>query len=151
MIFYPSKSSIQYIYFQIHSCVILYFWLKKPHAFLCGIPSILFTLTKYLPMMSSISWYWFGFCHFHFSNSSMLIGRSSYVRIGLGLGLGAILIADLGLGLDFRMSVGMDAGNILNTFSSFCQHIFSYPSTFLCLATFLDSSEAKLDKIDIIQ
>lgn len=66
MIFYPSKSSIQYIYFQIHSCVILYFWLKKPHAFLCGIPSILFTLTKYLPMISSISWYWFGFCHFHF-------------------------------------------------------------------------------------
>ena len=86
-----------------------------------------------------------------FSNSSMLIGRSSYVRIGLGLGVGAILIAGLGLGLDFRMSVGMDAGNILNIFSSFRQHIFSYPSTFLCLATFLDSSEAKFDKIDIIQ
>ena len=47
------------------------------------------------------------------------------------------------------MGVAIDAGGVLNIFSSFCPEIFSKPSIFLNLTT-LHSSVVKFDKLEII-
>lgn len=47
------------------------------------------------------------------------------------------------------MGVAIDAGDVVNIFSSFCPEIFSKPSIFLNLTTLLSSSVVKFDKLEI--
>ena len=64
---------------------------------------------------------------FIFLNSSASIGRGSVVRLGHGMEVGDNLIASLGLGLrlslDIGMGIGMDAGGVVNIFSTCCLDI----------------------------
>ena len=72
------------------------------------------------------------------------------MHLGLGIGVGEILISSLRLGLDIGMGVRTDANSVANMFFSYCLNIFLYSSLFLSLATFLNSSDVKFNKTDII-
>ena len=65
--------------------------------------------------------------------------------MGLGAGVEPVVgVCFLGLGADLIMCLSEDG--VVNMFSSCCLDIFSYPSTFLNLATIINSCVIKFSK-----